>query len=66
MESAFGGGSEWDVETLAELDSGEMRAKLRNVLENFIVITKDALKNNEEFFHYILYNSVYPVMFLLD
>ncbi|NHI93337.1 MAG: hypothetical protein EAX96_12700 [Candidatus Lokiarchaeota archaeon] len=62
MQSAFQGGTEWDVEKLAEVDSEDLRGKLQYVLENFIVITKEALVNNEEFFHYILYNSVYPII----
>ncbi len=62
MESAFQGGAEWDIEKLAEVDHNELREKLQQILEHFIVITKDSLSNNEEFYHYILYNSIYPVI----
>ena len=62
MQSAFQGGTEWDVEKLAEVDSEDLRDKLQHVLKNFIVITKEALINNEEFYHYVLFNSVYPII----
>ena len=62
MQSAFQGGTEWDVEKLAEVDSEDLREKLKHVLQNFIVITKEALVNNEEFYHYVLFNSVYPII----
>ena len=62
MESAFQGGAEWDLTKLAEVDQDDMREKLQHVLKNFIIISKESMANNEEFYHLVLFNSIYPVL----
>ena len=62
MKSAFQDGKQWDVQKLAEVDQDDLRMKLQHILTSFISITKEALRNNEEFYHYILFNAIYPII----
>jgi len=51
----------WDVQTLAELDGTEFRERLKNILQNFIVLIKQTL-DNEQLYKSIIRSHIYPIL----
>ncbi|MHA1298911.1 MAG: hypothetical protein ACTSO9_05645 [Candidatus Helarchaeota archaeon] len=62
MEMAFEEESgSWDIEKLAEIDQDEFRERLKNILQNFLILIKETL-GSEQLFKSIIRTDIYPIL----
>jgi len=62
MEMAFEEESgSWDIEKLAEVDQNDFRERLKNILQNFLILIKQTL-GSEQLFKSIIRTHIYPIL----